>query len=251
MSREFPGNVRELKQECERLLSEKGEDIFYKGKRAQDLGIVYDLFDYERFCEEFFLWEKHLSPIIRKYKLDFRYKYFPLPEKTAPQRAQSRGEIDPSPDPYDFSTESESLLFRKLLGQQRDFDSRVRFAWSEMPKVIKKLQLRENDQESVILFDYFLHTFLEIPDLNSLLHTFPGHTKTPNQKPDMRGLLDFNPKEATRLFQKIYYTYALRKHKGSIADVAKALKINQNTFKSTLRALSKTVNKITPPGKPL
>jgi DNA-binding NtrC family response regulator len=67
----------------------------------------------------------------------------------------------------------------------------------------------------------------------------------------MRGLLDFNPKEATRLFQKIYYTYALRKHKGSIADVAKALKINQNTFKSTLRALSKTVNKITPPGKPL
>ena len=234
MSREFRGNVRELKQECERLLSEKGEDIFYKGKRPLDLGIVHDLFDYERFYEEFFLWEKHLSPIIRKYKLDYRYKYFPLPEQTAPELAKNylSAVITESP-----SLHRSRLKVLRECFRDRALRDRVGPALEDMPNVIKNLHLRENEQDSVTLFNYYLDTFFEIQDLNSFLHTFPNHTKIKNQKPDLRALLDFNPKEAIRTFKKIYYNYVLQKHNGSKADAAKALKINQNTLKSTLRAL--------------
>ena len=73
LNREYPGNVRELKQFCERLSIERGKNLFSGTKKRRHH--ADHPFDYERFSDEFLLWHEYLAPIIDKFRLDIRYVY--------------------------------------------------------------------------------------------------------------------------------------------------------------------------------
>jgi len=74
-SREYPGNVRELIKQCDKLLVEEGDKIFNKTKEKRSMEGIY--FDYDRFRKEIGLWQKHIQPIIDKcdlYGVNYMYR---------------------------------------------------------------------------------------------------------------------------------------------------------------------------------
>jgi hypothetical protein len=74
MERQYPGNVRELESTCKELKARRGSDIF--SKRESSLNISQGDFDYDRYEREVLTWEKYIDPLIQKYGLNFKYKYF-------------------------------------------------------------------------------------------------------------------------------------------------------------------------------
>ena len=70
--RKYPGNVRELKKHCERLVIERGTNLF-SGSKKRRLHEDHP-FDYERFSEEFLLWHQYLAPLIEQFQLDIQYE---------------------------------------------------------------------------------------------------------------------------------------------------------------------------------
>ncbi|MBP1736103.1 MAG: ntrC4 [Deltaproteobacteria bacterium] len=64
MSKKYPGNVRQLRRECDRLKTERGNKIFgirpYQGK--------YHNYDYDRFQHDYELWFKYFQPVLDKHK---------------------------------------------------------------------------------------------------------------------------------------------------------------------------------------
>jgi two-component system, NtrC family, response regulator HydG len=84
MVREYPGNVRQLKRNCERLFIDRSGAVLGK-RRSQPLPDVPP-FDYERFVREYQFWFEHIEPIIEKVDLAFKlsYVYQPWEECTSP-----------------------------------------------------------------------------------------------------------------------------------------------------------------------
>jgi len=74
IDREYLGNVRELKRECEKMKATKRNEIF--SKRSQNLSSINWVFDYERYVRENETWNKYLKPLIDKYGPHYlKYKY--------------------------------------------------------------------------------------------------------------------------------------------------------------------------------
>ncbi len=77
VQKEYTGNIRELKRECEELSAIEGKKIF---DRRRSSTIPVSDFDYERFESEIKTWYKHVQPIVDEYCSfqKFKYKYMPL-----------------------------------------------------------------------------------------------------------------------------------------------------------------------------
>jgi DNA-binding NtrC family response regulator len=74
IGREYPGNVRELNRECEKLETLEDDEIF--NKRPQDIFSNDWHFDYERYVRENEIWNKYLQPLIDKHGPRYlKYKY--------------------------------------------------------------------------------------------------------------------------------------------------------------------------------
>jgi hypothetical protein len=73
---EYPGNVRELKKMCEKILAERGDRIFL-GPKADILPTSN--FDYNRYRMEMETWEHFIQPILLEHELGpfFKYEYQP------------------------------------------------------------------------------------------------------------------------------------------------------------------------------
>ena len=75
LNRAYPGNVRELKRECERLLVREGNKIFdKKGSSKRSSGNW--IFNYDRYEREITTWNKHIQPLIDDHgPNDLKHKY--------------------------------------------------------------------------------------------------------------------------------------------------------------------------------
>jgi DNA-binding NtrC family response regulator len=74
IDREYPGNVRELNRECEKLKALKGEKIF--SKKSQNYFNSAWYFDYERYVRENEIWNNYLQPLIDRHGPRYlKYKY--------------------------------------------------------------------------------------------------------------------------------------------------------------------------------
>ena len=81
MSKEYPGNVRELKRECEGLKALRGDKIF-----SNETFTPTYYFSYDKFIREMETWRKYILPVINYYSKDYRldrykYKYQPSEEE--------------------------------------------------------------------------------------------------------------------------------------------------------------------------
>lgn len=75
--KEYTGNIRELKRECDKLKALEGDKIF-DGRRSSTIPVSE--FDYERFEREIKTWYRYVQPIVDEYCSfqKFKYKYMPL-----------------------------------------------------------------------------------------------------------------------------------------------------------------------------
>ena len=75
-SRQYPGNIRELKKTCERLKVRRGKKIF----SIKPKNIFPYHFDYDRFEREMNTWNRFIQPVIDYYRKEnkfdrYKYKY--------------------------------------------------------------------------------------------------------------------------------------------------------------------------------
>lgn len=88
MSRPYPGNVRELKKQVEKLQVEKGEE-FYSHKEAIAAG-PGSVFDYDRYCRELDTWNTRIKPILDKLVHNLRYSYQPWDDNWVDEKSPDR-----------------------------------------------------------------------------------------------------------------------------------------------------------------
>lgn len=243
MSREYRGNVRELKRECEKLSLREGKKIFApKSKSPQPPAW---LFDYERFELEITTWNRYLQPIIEKYGLDHRYQYL---DKDLKALYRSRG-LEESQIKNGICI---NALFPLLSFQSLTYGE----AWTNEPdrrnpikddKCMISLinKLRAEDTGSIEAFRTNLNLQfeeLELPFLLEALHRFelrdyqevirflamnPAATC---YKPELGPLLDLPLDEAEKLFRKTYFKYLLSKYSNDKRKAADAAGLTDVAF---------------------
>ncbi len=204
MVSDYPGNVRELIQICEKILIEKGKSIF--GKKDVSAKVTSPIvFDYSRFEREYYLWDCYVQPVINTYKLNFEYRYYPPPET----KISSANIVD---------------------------------AAQNTPKIIADLGAGENVEENLQKFITNLKVFYENRDLSHLLNVIEINFIRPsamNPRPELTPLLDLFPDEAEKQFKVNYYNFHLKKHSANIQETADALNMKPETLRTRLRRLKK------------
>jgi DNA-binding NtrC family response regulator len=231
MACDYPGNVRELKHHCEDLLVERGSTILTE--RAPGITTEVGTFDYERFKDEFLIWDKYISPILLKHDLNYRYKYFPISTSSPPVE-------DKSPR---FQT------IRQRIELKRNPNLRAPDPVIEESELVKNLLIGKGDKERIEEFMRVLDNYFRQGDLGTFLRgidKYIGHNdEFKKWKPDLSPLLDLNWDEAVKRFKVEYLNYYLQNHNGDRGETAKRIGMKKNTLDTTLlrlRSTSKTTS---------
>jgi DNA-binding NtrC family response regulator len=230
--REYLGNVRELKRCCESIFAERGEEIFGRDRNSlfEQHGTDFPLFDYSRFRREIETWNKTIQPIVDRYELHFKYRYFPLPNfahwdndrtRSFAMRTKTKSRAIPFPD----------LVFDSLknLGQGLD----KRFLGHDEPA-----------EEVIPELASILQLIFETCSLPSFLEELGNRTGPPlpivMPKPDLSPLFDMRYDEATSQFELAYLNHQIKMH-GSRKKAAEVLGIKENTLISKLQRAKKAL----------
>jgi hypothetical protein len=207
MAREYPGNVRQLKQQCEKLSIEKGETIF--GKR--DVKYFDGEFDYGRFVREMTAWNEYIVPILKKHQIDERYRYFPYSEN---KKVSALHLIFGNEN--NFGLFDLSVFLKKNLDKENDisFEFQTKQNIVQRDGTVKTVQSaipeRMIDLSAVKILPEFrraLRRCLENGYLPFLLEQLRQSTE-----PVKHTLFDLTYEEAMAHFIKDYYAYNSRRY---------------------------------------
>ncbi len=216
VSREYPGNVRELKKTCEQLRAVKGEEIFSKRGISPPKEVSFDYFRFER---EYRLWHKYIQPLIDEHKWpdDIRYIYTTTPMDSD----ESLDDIMRDPLSANLKTIIRQLRYdkgahiREIVGQL----SLVEVADSlrevvrggHLPNLLRNLG--QEDDNGMLQDDAFL-------------------------RPDLSPLLDIsNYNEARRKFERTYLAYYLEKNERNKTRTAQCLGMSPSTLNRKMKEL--------------
>ncbi len=197
MAREFPGNVRELKGVCNDLEALRGKIIFDKN---EEIDLIKKIFDYDRFAREFGLWLKYIQPLVDRYTLPFRYKFFPLPKETVKNDAI----------PYDPAMNAWALLIGRSRWETHDF-------CVHLDGLFKARNLTG-------LFDK--------------LAPQPKATEYREWNTELAILVDCKYNDAMKGFESLYFAHHLKMHPTQ-EETAKAIGLPYGTLKGRIKKLQK------------
>ena len=215
IARDFPGNVRELERYCQRLQAERGDTIFnqYAFDTTQSINQA-GVFDYERFRSQISIWDKWISPIVHKYGLNYRYKYFP-----------------PLPPPEPPKGASPILRRRNTHGAGN--------LWDEMPVLVRRLLQGEGDKENLQKFMNILDNCFNLGSLDFLDLWAESDSNSRKIKPELIPLLDMKFHESLKEYEAIYLKYHLQIHNWNRDQTASEIGIPKKTLNSRLLNLTR------------
>ena len=224
MARDYPGNIRDLEKYCEKLRAERGETIFSKSiSDSKYEKIEAGTFDYKRFKREFSIWDKYINPILHKYDLKYRYKYFPLPTLAK------------------ANVQKEDLTTAQIMARKHGYKTSTPDPAKDISNLIRKLLIGKGEEKILKQFMNLMDSFFNEGTLPLLLENLGRYIGLDEQaqkaKPDLVPLLDLNFKEALKQFEVEYFNYHLRIHNQDRLETAKAIGMVKKTLDSRLRNL--------------
>ena len=212
VKREYPGNVRELKRNCDRLFSEHGSAVL--GNRRPKPLLDVPPFDYERFVREYQLWFEWIQPVIEKadltYNLSYAYQALDKPSYFG----YERGDGTTSP----FSNMDISSLLQIAEEKPLEFIS----------------ELKE------IIVDWDLPHFLQWMASELNLNEFLPRQ---NAKPDLFPLLDMiSPEQAVAEFKQYYYQNQLKRNDNNMEKTAKSFGMTTSALNQKIKRVEKIIS---------
>jgi DNA-binding NtrC family response regulator len=247
MKKEYPGNVRELEKYCETLLAEQGEAIFTD---HDSYSPEHPPFDYHRYRREIEVWERYIQPLVEKYKLGFKYKYFPLtsPDHGLGVDAIVFGNI---PIPVGWTKVEAEQHDKEMLNQVTEHEiKRNPFFVPGMIKLIDFLNDgNENVPDSQVhLLPWFvknLRSLFESESLPYLLATIQRfetrESVISKAYPELSHLLHLPLSKAMSRFELSYLEFYKKQFK-SQQDAARYVGLKPNTFRSKLNRLRRELS---------
>ena len=229
MARDYPGNVRELKNECVRLRTEKGEEVL--SKAGSDL-IAEAFFDYKRYRQEMETWRTQITPILKVNGVqEFQYVYQPWPEASgeAKQWADllTHGMLPdfPMPDEYDVPMLRLIEYLKKGIHHEE--------------KIPYDIGVGERIPPEKILprFRHHLRQYIEKGTLPCLLQELSLTRYKSHFKPDLYSLLNLPLDQALAQFKRSYLKYLLDRNDGDIGKAATQLGITSKSLSQKLRRM--------------
>lgn len=253
MEQEYPGNVRDLQGACKKLKARRGSDIF--NKKESSFKVLGD-FDYDRYEREVLTWDKHIEPLIQKYKLGFKYKYFKAVRET-------------TIDIHDVA----NSMYGNVLGEK------VIEKVPDMIALIDDLNMGieethffyEVSKDYPITMPYGGVLHHKVPDVEptsvSLVHIFyecmamlfrgeglpsflekiterlDRRTIPKDEKPNLSPLLDLKADDANNQFELTYLQYHLNRSSENIREAAKEIGLKLGTFKTRLSRVRERLEK--------
>ncbi len=234
LTKQYPGNIRELKRECEKLLIEEGEKLFSsKGYVSPP-----SLFDYERFDREIRTWNKYLQPIIDRHDLIYKYQYLSkkksrVSEPLTDCASLTYGGASIKSSSYFISEPvMEENCMMALIRELRNGNLNVlqsfsrnlelQFSEFELPYLLKAL-----DE-----FGLLSRHDINLSRLFSLNTSNKPNSDTHIEKPDMAPLLDLPLKEAEARFRQTYLKYRVSQHPHHREEAAAASGLTLAGFNS-------------------
>ncbi len=223
MARDYPGNIRELEQYCRELKAERGETIFSKSiSDSKYEKIDAGTFDYKRFREEFSIWDKYINPILQKYDLKYRYKYFPLPT-------------------FENNKKEGDLTNGQVIARRHGYKITIPDPAKDILNLIRKLLIGKGEEKILKQFMNLMDGFFNEGTLPLLLENLSRYIgldeQTQKAKPDLVALFDLNFHEALKKFEAEYLNYHLRIHNHNRVETAKALGMVKKTLDGRIRNL--------------
>jgi hypothetical protein len=249
MKKEYPGNVGELEKECHRLYTEKGEAIF--ADHDSDYFEECPPFDYDRYRREIEVWERCIQPLVKKYMLGFRYKYFP--------RSPSKDSVND--DIIDIVFGETPMGWTYGEAKRCDKEELNEFTKAEMksnprfvPGMVKLIDflndgIERGENSQVDFLSWFvknLRSLFESESLPYLLETIQRvETGEPVSivYPEISYLLELPHSEAMRRFELCYLEFHNRQF-ASQQDAACEAGLKPSTFSSKLHRLRKELSDV-------
>jgi len=222
VSKDYPGNVRQLFKRCDKLLVEEGEEIF--NKKIEKKSTWKIRFNYNRFRDEIMLWHKHIQPIIKKHDLvGISYKY-------KEPDGNSEGIIEECCRKFNMS---EIGLYEMAYAIDRSKYGVPPFTPAEL------IQIGFKPEEGLRLLIKILKTMIEqgvLYDVVNFLEDIENRDKnisksTIKKKPHLSYLLNIAPfKKAEKKFKHAIAFYHLNKNKGNKNATSEELGISIRTL---------------------
>ena len=253
IEREYTGNIRELKNTCEELHARQGDNIF--SKKESSLFLLKGDFDYDRYEREVKTWEKYIGPLIQKYRLGFKYKYFEVVKETRidihdvaiSMHGTNFGEklAKKVPDVIDLIDNLNAGI------EQSHFTYEViKDLPAQLPHGVYHERVLDVQPISINLVPIFYESmsllFREegLPFLlEKITERFDRKTVAKDEKPNLSPLLDLKADDASNQFELAYLQYHLNASSGNMDQAAKKVGLNQGTFKTRLRRVKKEIQK--------
>jgi DNA-binding NtrC family response regulator len=230
MEREYPGNVRQLLKEFDRIEVEEGGDIF--SLRPSDTINAIGSFDYDRFRKEYFTWQKYIQPIIDRFNFwGIRYRYL----KDCPEK--------------NWDNE----------GMMREYDGEVFYNQDyskipEIPEYINSIDQMISDIEKLNshldpnllrAFEFSLKAYIKRCQIPILLKKLSEHyggfdkasMQTSIENIDSLSLFEIKPhKEGIKNFERLYMDYHLQKNDFNKKKTSKDIGMPYATFMRKIRS---------------
>jgi DNA-binding NtrC family response regulator len=209
--RKYPGNVRELKTNCDRLFSEH-RNAALGNRRPQPLPDVPP-FDYERFVREYQFWLEYIQPIIEKVNLAFNLSYVYQPWNNEIHKCEISSLKSAAFITSDFDDITDFQFLRHGVPSSTNLTINLEtiIKHGDLPPYIKWLQSQLN------------------PD---------SPPSSQNDKPDLWPLLDMVPPEDAFIeFKRCYFQYHKKKNDSNMEKTAQSLGTNANALRQKITRL--------------
>jgi DNA-binding NtrC family response regulator len=241
MFRDYPGNIRELRQACMDMLTEKSDST---AKQFPNM-VTSGSFDYERYKQELSIWHKHLQPTIDKYKLDVKYKYLPQYHEEDERLSEEEKERIFTEHIIGLKNNSNQ---NTLTEDKRNFIVDFSFRKYNASGIISHIEMIQGGDEKnlsnfkkdlMLQFEIFGGIPFLLEELNRKYK--PNSDSTPViRKPSTTYLFDLPQRKAQEEFKKIYLMYQLEKCSGNIEEAAKIVGTSPKALRTALSRAKKT-----------
>mgnify|MGYP003588136809 CR=1 FL=1 len=258
MSREYPGNVRELKRYCERLLAEKGESIFSRDTtKANHSTRNMSDFDYERYRREIETWGKYIQPLIERLTLPKRnYEYMAWDSQIMKEpywehyldgiglaRLLTHGYKQG--DPLHLPEPEKNLRLLTYGEEKIDERGRLKPGLSMLDVIDKIEKDPTDDPEMREIFASHLSRYFTDRTLPYLLESLwlkkqPIQEESGKMFPAISSLLNCPLDEANKEFQKRYSEFNLERYRSNEAELEKATGRKKDSLIQIIRRAKKS-----------
>ncbi len=211
IAREYPGNIRELKNFCEGMKAEKKDIFRKKGDSIRPPSVNH--FDYSRYRQEWMAWHEHIQPILDTYNIkNFRFVFQHAEDTYTGQHYFDK--------PSDLN-HSISVIHNLKRGNLKS----------------------EKEYEEKNYFEIDLNNYINTGTLSYLLKrlstkNLSGYGST-STTPSLSSLLDMSYQEAKDKFELMYLNHVINRNDGNLEQAAESIGMKPKSLKQKFDRLQK------------